>query len=271
MGGTGGMISTQHDQSVQYRARRGRRRNGFARRVMAVMNNSSSLLSYTVDGSSTTTSAANQVGYFGIGLHGVGVQGSEWPAMFTGQYGALNINNTKLCCKTACLDVQIANTGITQADPPIDTEYLAIVDVYELVMRKRYPTAANVEDQYTTLYNQSNDGGTRSPNAPASSLFNAPEFCKYWKILSKREVRIAPGEIITLQKRFAKDKYIQGSRLQSEPSYLVGSFAYFFHFHGAPRATGGGQLAPTQLTMTWQKSYSFNKPPGQQQDSVQNA
>lgn len=259
-GRLGSMITTQRDSNVRYVGRRRRRGGRFTRRVRYAVANMQNTNIYTVDGGNVTTSAVNQVAYWGTVLSATTVEDSELTNMFTDKYGAGNISNTKICLRNQCLDVEMKNNGSATV----------IMDVYEVKLR-RVCANQTIQAQYTSLYNVPVTTVAKSPNDPGSSPFCAPEFCRMWKILGKREVRIGPGEIVTLQTRSGRDRWVNGYRLTSDPGYLRGAIGYFFHWHGAPeKNVSTSQLAATEICFNYQKQYAYAIPPGQTQDNVHN-
>lgn len=258
-----GVLTTQRDQQLRYTGR-GRRTRRFVTRVRRAITDLQESNNFTVDGGKVQTSTLNQCAYWGTALGATTVEDSEVTSMFTTKYGAGNISNTKLCLRTQVLDVEVKNNGTSTA----------IIDIYTVKLRRTCANS-NLETQYTNLYNIPFNAGGRSPNDPGSSPFVAPEFCRMWKILSKREVRVAPGELVTMQLRVGKDKWVNGYKVTAEPGYLRGSLGYLFHWHGAPEKDLGppltSKLAATELCFTYQKQYLYGIPPGQTQDTVQNA
>lgn len=257
----GSMITTQRDNSVRYVGRRRRRGGRFTGRVRRAVANMQASNVYTVDGQKVQTSLANQVAYWGTVLSATTVEDSELTNMFTDKYGAGNIANTKICVRNQCLDVEMKNNGSNTV----------VMDVYEVKLR-RVCANQTIEAQYTNLYNVPATSVSKSANDPGSSPFCAPEFCRMWKILAKREVRIGAGEIVTLQTRAPRDRWVNGYRITSDPGYLRGAIGYFFHWHGAPEKNATvSQLAATEMLFNYQKQYSYAIPPGQTQDNVHNA
>lgn len=261
------ILSTQHDVSSRYRRKampRRRRKKwvGFVRKVNAVVQKAQGLSTYTESTSANLTSAVNSTGAMGVGLYNVGGDMNEVSDMFVDKYGAGIAPQTKLTIKSAVLDVTIANTGTA----------LAIIDCYILVCRKPYSSAVSIDSQFTTNFNQQGTTSSKSVTNPAVTVFGNPNFCKYWKVLSKKEIMLGAGQVTTMQLRDARDRLVQGIRLTSEPQYLRGAKAYFFNFHGIPENNAGtARLAATALTWSYQKSYTYGIPPGQTTDNQHNA
>lgn len=264
--GAGAVLSTQHDQSLRYRSKRmsrkTRKRLRFAKRIRGIMDDQQSPCTYTLKGSVNSSVAADSVTVFAIGTYNVGGDGGEIPLMFADAYGGGNANVTRICVRNATLDLEISNTGSN----------LMILDVYTLICRKEYQTVSTLGAQWTTQFNLQNTVGSKSATDPSNTVFQNSEFCKYWKILTKREVRLGAGEVTTMQERQPRNRYIQGVRLANEPQYLKGlSKAFLIMYHGAPiNNAGTAQLAAGNLTYSWQKAYDYAQTSGANKDNVHN-
>lgn len=262
------ILTTQNDVSGRYFRRRMPRRRRrawvkFVRKVNQVVSSAQALSSYTQTLSVNTSSAVDQMTTVGWGLYNVGGELAELPTMFTDTYGAASAPYTKLLCKSGCLDIEISNTGSTAA----------IIDIYTLVCRKAYQSAVGVSSTWNSTFAAQQTTGAKASNNPANSAFQNPEFLKYFKVLSKREMRLDVGACSTLQMRDPKNRYIQGARLATEPQYLRGvSKVYMIQFHGAPENSAGtARLSAAALTISVQKSYAYGIPPGQTKDNAHNA
>jgi hypothetical protein len=262
------VLSTQHDVSTRFKARKAssgkiKRKRKFAARVRNAIGDEEAAIGYTIKAVANVSCAANTAGAFSVGTYNVGGESAEVAAMYVDTYGAATAPYTKLLMKSAVLDVEVANTGANGV----------ILDVYELVCRRSYTTAVTADSQWTTQFGQQQTTSSKAATDPANSIFQAPNFLKYWKVINKKEVNLGAGSCTTLQVRDAKNRYIQGVRLTSEPQYLKGvSRVLYFSYHGHPiNNLGTAQLGAGALTWAYQKSYLYGIPPGQTKENMHNA
>jgi len=246
-----GVASRQRDQSTRYRSR-GRRRRGsrFGYRVMNTLLNQQPLQIYTAKGGEDGVSAAGDTSIVGYGIYTTQYSGqADLYNIFVdaGQTLATAANSTtRVYIKSVCLDVQLKNTGAAEI----------IMDVYEVLNMKDVATTDGIGAQWVTFFNKMTAITAKDDTDVANSLFENPVFCQHYKILSKKEVLILPGEITTMQMRSGKDRMIQGQRVLDYVNSLPRlSRFYIFQWHGGP--TTSGVVAATTVSITWQKAYKY--------------
>lgn len=268
-----GIVSRQRDQSSRYRSsnrRRSRRSGGnskFAYRVMNVLLNDQPLQIYTHRGAVNLASAVDAQSFYGVGLYNTQYIGqADLYQIFTDAGfapGTEAEQGRKIHIKSACLDVELRNNGGSDV----------IMDVYELLNRKAYPGTDDYDDQFSDCYAAQGTITAASVLDPAVSIFENAVFCQYYKVLSKREVLIPAGELITMQMRISKDHEISCQTLINDVNAVPRiSKLFFFMWHGPPdKNTTMPRITTTDLTLTWQKSYKYGlSPTPKQQPAVHN-
>nr|WAE42524.1 MAG: capsid protein [Cressdnaviricota sp.] len=258
-----GIASRQHDQSSRFRGRRGRghgRARSFGRRVTGALIRDEPLQIYTVKTSLNLTSSLNAMDVFGVGLYTTQqTDQNDLQQVFID--AALPIATTanlssRLFFRSACLDVQIKNTGSTEI----------IMDCYVMYQRKDVATSNDVGTQWTNFFGDLTAISYSGALDVSNSVFENPVFCEYYKVLSKTEVLILPGEIVTRQMRDGKTRFIQAQQVKS----FLGAYPkinkfMFFMWHGPPDPTAGtgstAGIAPTTVTFSYQKAYKYAFPP----------
>lgn len=267
-------VTRQHDQSLTYigrrrRGRLGRRGRRFRYRVMQTVNSLQPLQVWTSKTAANGTSAVNVQQIFGMGL---------FTTNATGQTDLVNIfsdagiptttagnRSGRICVKSACLDVEVKNTG---------TETM-IMDIYELLLVRDPENNGDLNQQFQTFFNEMTTLTAKNWNDPAVSVFENPDFCRHYKVLNKREVMLPADEIMTMQMRDGKDHIISGDQVIRE-AFAIPKVArfYLFSWHGPPdpNAVGANQpgLLATSVTFAWQKSYKYAIMPGKQTGGVNN-
>jgi len=258
----------QHDSRMRYRRKRmprGKRKawKRFTRKVGAVSLGMQPLQIYTNEGVENVTATANQGTQWGRIVGGTNVTNNDelWQ-IFRRCYNLAAIANAvpyKIYIKSICMDVEITNTG----------SYPIILDVYTLQCRQDFATASKVQDQWQAALGEVQapaGGGSVTTTKTALTVFDAPNFCSYWKVLAKREYIIGSNNIITLQMRIPMNKHIEGKVLSTSPQALPKySRAFLITAHGCPSNRGGSGAAQFDaLTMTcgWQTVVHYAVPPG---------
>lgn len=257
---TFGAISRQHDQRTTYVARRGgrrRRRSGY--RIQNALMRMEPLQTYTSKASVNATSNVNQNGMFGVGLFTTNMADQPDLLNIATDGGTSGSNTSRLWIKSACLDVEFKNTGSNEI----------IMDVYTLLLRQDTDATTNLYAQFQTYFNFQTTLTAKDFVDVSNSIFQNPEFCKYYKVLSKREIQLQAGSIAALQMRRGKDVYVPTSSITTNNTGIPGvSKFFFFMWHGPPdpTAVAGPPIAPgvgsTTVTFSWQKSYTYGLVPG---------
>lgn len=177
--------------------------------------------------------------------------------------GAYNVGSVSACApykiyvKSICLDYEMTNNG----------SYPIIVDVYTLRCRSKFPVSQDLGAQYAGAIAEVASpagGGSLSLGNTALTLFDAPNFCSYWKVLKKQEIIIGSNQTITLQLRQPANRHIEGKELAESVQTLVGHKAFFIMWHGPPcnrGAAGAAQFDPTTVTCGWQTVVHYAVPP----------
>ena len=256
--------SYQHDVQNRYRykrmpKRRRKRWVKFTKQVNHVSLQMQPLQVYTAKTVQNLSVAANQQSYTGFILGGTTFSGNdEIFQCFKDAYNIVlgSVPPYRLYFKSMCLDVQMSNTGVNPC----------VIDLYRLRSRQDYSSAASLATEYTASISelQTTTGGrTYSATDPAGTPFDVPNFLSYWKVLHKREIIIAPGNITTVQMRKPTNRHVEGKILQSHPQCLPGAEAFFIMVRGAPINNGGTpQLGAVTLTVGSQTVMHYAIPPG---------
>lgn len=274
----GDFTSFQHDRALRYRYKPmpRKRRRRWVKKVKANLHmdlQQQPLQSYTLYNVGQVTSAINQQGYVGWLLHSSKtVSETDYQSMFTDAYGSL-ANNERLYVKSACLDIQLVNTGSnvvagTYNQAPV------ILDIYRLAARKTVWNATDkLDTMFTTCFQDQTYITAGNPSSPPVTVFQNPSFCKYWKVLDKREVILGTGTCTTLQLRDSKDRMIESRFVNTCPQALPRiTQAYLIMFRGTPNAnvTANG-LSAVQLNWSIQKTYEYAIPPGATAERIHDA
>lgn len=261
----------QHDLRGRYRYKRmpARKRKAwkrFTRKVQHVDLQMQPLQIYTKEGTVNQTSVANANGVFSRMCGGTTVTSvTANNEIFQAFNQAYNLGGTvanavpyKLFIKSIVLDVQVGNNG----------SYPVVLDVYTLRCRSKFASAVEPSAQLAAAWGELAalpGGGTVTTSATSLTVFDAPNFCSYWKVLRKQEVIIGSGQIATFQLRMPMNKHLEGKDLQSALQAIPGyTRCFLFTWHGAPSNRGGSgaaQFDSVSLTFGYQHVVHYAVPP----------
>lgn len=263
-------LTTQYDQSLRYRKKRMPRRRrrrwvSFVKRVRAVELAAQPLQLYGFQRSTRTNGLINQQTVASVMIGGTTVTNNdELYQIFQQAYNTLSIADAAdniIYMKSISLDVQLTNVLSTAA----------IVDVYVCQSRKAYNLVQTPDQQYIaglTEISSPSGGGTITTTNNSLTLFDAPNFCSYWKILSKKEILLAGNSVTTMQLRNARNKRIDGKILSTNPQSIPGyTKCFFFMIRGAPENTATPRTAATDIVWSYQINVKYAIPPGKTQES----
>lgn len=262
-------VTTQFDMSSRYRYKRMNRRKR-RRWVSAVKRNAfmdqkaQPLQTSTFDFCQRSTYAVDSQASFGFCLYpvdmGLAGEQEDLKDMFIQAFSAANSPwlNRKIYMKSACIDVQLCNTGTVNA----------ILDVYTIVCKLNWPTASQgLGTIWSTTFGEQTAITAASSTNPANTPFQNPNFCRHFKILSKKEILLGAGQTTTLQMRDPKSHLLSGRKLTDQPNcipYLTRGF--FFQVRGIPQYNAGSSpqqfLAAGEITCGIQKTYNWAFTPG---------
>lgn len=257
-------ITNQFDARLRYKRKpmpkaRRLRWKKFSGKVKHVMLQATPLQNYVCDNlGGVQTAATDQQNTFSAILGGTQVTNNdELMRIFFQQFG---VATAALCApyvlyvKSMSLDIQITNTGTSRA----------VIDVYTVMCRKSYELSSQIADQYNLLFNEQSNLGGRSSTHPATTPFQNPLFCKYWRITKKSEIILGAGNYTTLQMRIPYNKKIYGRQIISFPQGIPGiSRGYLFQVRGAPEDNlGSARLASATVTWKAQTTVNYCRPPG---------
>lgn len=190
--------------------------------------------------------------------------------VFSSAYGGLTaLDSQKLMFRTAVMDITIANNGTANLD-------MVFLDCYKVI--NKYDNNTNTlirTDFQTNLTEQDTSGLSLAWPNLAITPFQNPNFCRRWKILSKRTIVIQPNDTVQLQLRDPKNRWISGKIMNITTGYYprVG-YGYLFIARGSPNTTLPtnplqGSSRPVSLTVTVNKTYQYYKPPSPtQRDTI---
>jgi len=178
--------------------------------------------------------------------------------MFYDAYGVASlatIDQKRLIIKSAVLDIQLTNSG-TQG---------CVIDVYRIRLRNVWNTTDNLFTVWNTTFNDQNTISVKASDDPAVTPFQNPSFCKFFKVMDKREILLGSGNTTTMQLRRPGNRWVQGRRVANEPHGLRGlEEGFLIQARGMPVTNAGPlyQLAAVNLTWSYQKTYNYALPVG---------
>lgn len=217
------------------------------------------LQTWTAKASVNGTSNANQNGIYAVGLFTTQMVDQPDLSSISTDAATSTDNTQRMWIKSACLDVEFKNTGSSEI----------IMDIYTLMLRQDTDATENMYSLWEDYFNMQTAITSKGAFDVANSVFQNPQFCKYFKVLSKREVMVLPGEISALQMRRGKDLYVPTDKITTNNTGIPYACKfYFFMWHGPPDPTAGGGdpvtpgVASTTITFSWQKSYTYALVPG---------
>jgi len=256
-----GMTTNQRDVSNQYSRGRsrgsGRGARRFRYRVMQTVNANQPLSVFAYSKSFNLSSAVNLKGIYGVGLYTTQMTDQTDLKDLLLDAGidiaAASPNpqlSSRVVVKSCCLDVQLRNRGTTDV----------LVDVYECINVRDPGNTSTIAANFTDMFNQMTTIGAKDWQNPAVSLFENPVFCRHYKVISKKETQIPPGDLISMQMRNGKDKSISPNSVISYPNSIpkISRF-YIFVFQGIPEDSAGtARIAASTLTISYQKAYKYS-------------
>lgn len=264
--------SNQHDQAGRYHyrrmpARRRKRWVRFTKRVRHVDLQMQPLQIYAKTSHASGSTLAGQGNIYGYMCGGVTVTGNdEIYQMFRGAYNVASVAECapyKLYMKSLVMDMQLMNTGTTGV----------IFDVYRVRCTKAYSSASTLAAQWLAAIAEvaaDSTTGTITNTEPALTLFDAPNFLSFWKVLSKREFVVGAGNVCTLQIRKPVNRYIDGKQLATCPQALPGfTEAFVVTWHGMPNSTPS--YAATTVTVSTNIVGHYAIPPGKTKEAGRSA
>lgn len=264
----GPVSSFQNDNVPRYRykrmpAKKRKRWVRFVKRIRHVNLSMQPLQIYTKKVNANSTTLVNVGGSYSYMIGGTTVTlNDEILQMFKGAYAVASADAAKaykLYLKSLVLDMMITNTGSATA----------IVDVYRLRYVRDFSSAITVHAQLTQALGEVvADSTTNTLSATDVSVtpFDAPNFCQYWKVVSKREIVMGAGQTATMQIRKPHNKYIDGKVLTTNNQAIPGfSEAFLIMWHGAPTAVP--DFAATALSFGTTLVGHYAIPPGKTQEA----
>lgn len=255
-----GLTTNQRDVSQRYR-RSGRGRVGrgvrrFRYRVMQTVNANQPLSVFCYSKSFNLTSAVNEKNVYGVGLYTTQMNDQTdlkdllLDAGIDIAAAAPNPQlSSRVVIKSACLDVQITNRGAKDA----------LLDIYEVIAVRDSGSTDTVGTQFQKMFDQMTTIGAKDYKNCAVSVFENPVFCRHYKVISKKETQIPPGDIVTMQMRNGKDKSISPNSVINYPSSIpkLARFYVFIH-QGVPEDSAGTpRISASTLTISFQKAYKY--------------
>lgn len=258
---SGRLVTTQHDAQSRYRrsgrrgrgSRRGRR---FRYRVLQTVNSLQPLSVYTVVQSAQGTTANNAQSYYGVGLFCTKMTGmNDLQNIFidAGVDLATTTNtSSKVVIKSACLDVQARNNGTSDL----------FLDIYEILCVRDTNSTSTPASLFSTYFAEQTTITAASSTSVAVSVFENPDFCRHFKVLKKSTTVINPGDCVSMQMRYGKDRVISGNTVNDYQGCIPKlSKFYFYMWHGVPVIDAGppskAVIGPTDIIFSWQKAYKY--------------
>lgn len=265
------VITTQYDAALRYKRKRMPRRKrrawvAFVKKTQAVDLKAQSLISKVIAFPTRTSWAANQQATVGWTIYpiqmGSAAQDRDLLEMFIDTYGGVTVadqSSRKLYFKSACIDIQMQNSGSASC----------IIDAYVVVMKTNFQVANDsIASIWNKTFSEQNTGAITNSN-PALTPFQNPNFCRVFKVLSKKEVLLGAGQVTTMQLRDPKQHLVSGRQLIAEVTgipYLTRGFV--FQIRGVPGGGATPELSAGSVNFGIQKTYNYAVPPGNQQDAI---
>jgi len=256
-----GLTTNQRDTSNRYVARRrsggSRSARNFRYRVMQTVNADQPLSVYAYSKSVNLNSAVNVKHLYGVGLFTTqmidqtDLKDLLLDAGIDIAAAAPNPQlSNRVIVKSACLDIQLTNRGAKDA----------LVDIYEVMAVRDIQSTETISSSFQTFFAQTTTITAKDWQSPAVSLFENPVFCRHFKILSKKETQIPPGDLITLQMRYGKDRSISPNTVISYPNSIPKLARFYIFVHqGIPEDNAGtARLSVSNLTISFQKAYKYS-------------
>lgn len=266
---SGGSVTTQHDVSTRYRRKRmpyrkRKRWVRFTRRVRHVELQQQPLQIYqqlTKNSATQGTGVQGQAGLYLLDVNAAnqGHLTSLFKSVYGGAGGVTEYASRRLFLKSACIDLQLKNTGTEQC----------IIDMYWCRTRQNINSTSVIGSLFDAGVTAMTGLGTITASNPCLTPFDNPDFCKMFKIYKKTEYLISPDQVITLQQRTAKNRMFQGRNLFYAAGALRGTFAFFFQVRGVPENTVD-ESGLTGWSIAWssQTTIHYAIPPGSQGESI---
>lgn len=260
-----GISTSQHDARTRYRYKRQprRKRRAYVRKVRLfnhLLSKNQPLQSFTTKSVQNATAAVNKQITFGEMLYQTQPASSsnDLQQIMYDAYGVASlatIDQKWVIIKSAVMDVQVTNSASQGV----------IIDVYRIRLRNVWNTNDVLFTIWGTTFGDQNAISTKASDDPSVTPFQNPSFCKFFKVLDKREIMLGAGLTTTFQLRKAGDKWIQGRRVANEPLGIRGHCeGFLLQARGVPVTNAGPvyQLAAVNLTWSFQKTYSYALPAG---------
>lgn len=199
--------------------------------------------------------------------------------IFNAAYGSVNFDSYKLMFRTACMDITITNNDS-------NAQGMVFLDVYKIVNKYDNNTNTTIRaDYFTNLEEQDTSGiGGYSSGQICTNVgitpFQNPNFCKRWKILSKRSMVIQPSDSVRVQLRDTRNHWVLGKIMNVNSGYYPKlGYGYLFIARGSvnstiPTETPIGRFGNTRsvsLLVNVSKTYQYYLPPNTKlRDSIVN-
>lgn len=256
---SGRLVTTQHDAQSRYRRGRGSRRGSrrgrrFRYRVLQTVNSLQPLSVYTVVQSAQGTTANNAQSYYGVGLFCTKMTGmNDLQNIFTDagvDLATATNTSSKVVIKSACLDVQARNNGSNDL----------FLDIYEILCVRDTNSSSTPASLFSTYFAEQTTITAASSTSVAVSVFENPDFCRHFKVLKKSTTMINPGDCVSMQMRYGKDRVISGNTVNDYQGCIPKlSKFYFFMWHGVPVLDGTPKavISSTDIIFSYQKAYKY--------------
>lgn len=258
----GPAVTHQFDHAVTYRKRRMPRRRRrrwvrFVRKVQSIGSNALGTITVTRNNQRSAIALQNTQAVVGTLMYtckGVSPGDDDLDAMFISQ-GSVANSFDKYYFKSAVLDVLLCASS--------ENVTVSIVCVYEIVSRNDIPrtSGTSVADNWINAIASVPNNGAYGPITNATygiTPFQVPSFCSDWLVYKSREIFISPGNVITLQMRDPRNRFIDSQNDRDVGLWTKRGLTrgYMFIVYGAPR-TLGELAAPTEVTINFTRNYNY--------------
>lgn len=239
--------------------RRGSGFNRFRLRVRAALQSDMPQRTYQalLKGADTVTDGTQ--GYKGVYLMDLNTtaQGDLWN-VFKDAYtlaAVADAENKSIFLKSMSLDLQFYNAG----------SYQVYITCYTVVARRDNDINQSIGDQFATFFGDESAIGTVIPSHPSMTLYDVPNFLRYWKILRSYKLLIKAGESAQVSIRKSMNRKINGRILQDNDACAKGlTHGFFFQMRGVPinAATPDSGLSGYTVQYSAQTTIHYRQTPG---------
>lgn len=141
-------------------------------------------------------------------------------------------------------------------------DHPSFLDIYELVARKNISSAQSAEaaTQWGAAYGAlANVGGAPDIDTWGVTPFEAPAFCKMWKIIRTTRLQMSPSQVVTIERTMkCGSRRVTGNQLANF-RYLKGMRAWLFVSKGVPLTVSSGDMTNTNVAIRYNQTWHYEE------------